>query len=354
LTSSKFNYTRIAIAGLGAATPIGQNSAASAAAVRAGVAGFSHHPFMGDSVGKPICVAQCPWLVDEPSVVMRISNCLIAAVRQAVSPLEKASDVTLFANLPARRPGLQDLMCEAVHEALAEAFAGFFKRIALAELGHAGGIVAIQSAIKSLRLRPDSICVVAGADSYLDPDTLEWLEDSGQLHGAGKRNNAWGFIPGEGSGALLIMTFDGAVSSGLPILGEIAGIGVGQETSLIRTGKVCLGEGLTAAVGGALASTFDDEKVTDVYCDMNGDPYRADEFGFTVSRLRHRFVSASDFVAPADCWGDVGAASAPLGINLACAAAAKGYASGATSLVWASSDGGERGAAVIRTVEPAG
>ena len=48
------------------------------------------------------------------------------------------------------------------------------------------------------------------------------------------------------------------------------------------------------------------------YCDMNGEPYRADEYGFAC--LSYQGVSsspASDFIAPADCWGDVSAASAP-------------------------------------------
>ena len=49
-------------------------------------------------------------------------------------------------------------------------------------------------------------------------------------------------------------------------------------------------------------------KVSDVYCDLNGEPYRADEFGFAALRTKEHFASASDFVAPADCWGDVAAA----------------------------------------------
>jgi len=108
-----------------------------------------------------------------------------------------------------------------------------------------------------------------------------------------------------------------------------------------------LGQGLTSAFRSALDALASDVKVTDTYCDMNGEPYRADEFAFAVTRTRERFVAATDFVTPADCWGDVGAASASLFIILACIAGAKGYAKGDTGLVWASSDTGERGAAVI-------
>jgi len=80
---------------------------------------------------------------------------------------------------------------------------------------------------------------------------------------------------------------------------------------------------------------------------MNGEPYRADEFGFACVRTGEAFVSASDFNAPADCWGDVSAASGPLGLMLAVIAARKGYAKGRYGFVWASSEGGERAAALV-------
>jgi 3-oxoacyl-[acyl-carrier-protein] synthase-1 len=232
---------------------------------------------------------------------------------------------------------------------LEKTFAGVFTFISLLQLGHAGGITALRSAIRVLAESAGTACVVAGADSYLEPDTLEWLENTEQLHGAGERNNAWGFIPGEGAGALLLVSPDIAKRLELQPFGIVTGVGVGHETKLIHTGTVCLGEGLTTAFRGALAGLPSEKKLTDVYCDMNGEPYRADEFAFSVIRTREHFVSASDFVAPADCWGDIGAASAPLFIALACIAGMKGYSKGSTALVWASSEAGERGAAVIET-----
>jgi 3-oxoacyl-[acyl-carrier-protein] synthase-1 len=61
-------------------------------------------------------------------------------------------------------------------------------------------------------------------------------------------------------------------------------------------------------------------------------------------------MSASDFVAPADCWGDVSAASAPLCLALSVIASSKGYANGQYALLWTSSESGERGAALLLTV----
>jgi len=100
-----------------------------------------------------------------------------------------------------------------------------------------------------------------------------------------------------------------------------------------------------------LAGLPDDAKVTDVFCDMHGEPYRANEFGFAALRTRQHFVSPSDFVSPADCCGDVSAASVPIGVALSTIASRKAYAKGPFAFVWASSDTGERGGALLRTVE---
>jgi 3-oxoacyl-[acyl-carrier-protein] synthase-1 len=80
---------------------------------------------------------------------------------------------------------------------------------------------------------------------------------------------------------------------------------------------------------------------------MNGEPYRADEYGFTVARTSERFVDAADFLAPADCWGDVGAASGPLYLGLAAAAGRRRYSQGPYWLAWTSSESGERCAALL-------
>lgn len=346
----------VAIAGLGAATPVGRTALASAAAVRAGISALGEHPFMVDAVGEPMRVAQCPWMASEPRLAGRITDCLVIAVRDALAPLLASEGGAtlrrlLFVNLPSTRPALPETLVESIRVGLQQAFAGTFAGVEFKQQGHAGGLVALASAMRHLASDPALACIVAGADSYLDPDMLEWLEATDQLHGAGPRNNAWGFIPGEGAGAILVLADNMARRLGCRSLGRVASVGIGQETRLNRTGAVCLGHGLTKAFQGAFAALPAGSRVTDVYCDMNGEPYRADEFGFAVVRTREHFVSATDFVAPADCWGDVGAASGPLAVALACIAAAKAYANGSTSLVWASSDTGERAAALIDTAE---
>ena len=68
---------------------------------------------------------------------------------------------------------------------------------------------------------------------------------------------------------------------------------------------------------------------------------------FTVLRAQSAFVNMLDNVTPADCWGDMGAASGPLLATLAISSGARGYAPGPRSMLWTSSEGGYRCAAVL-------
>ena len=127
------------------------------------------------------------------------------------------------------------------------------------------------------------------------------------------------------------------------------GVATAQEKNLIKTEEVCLGHGLTGAFNGALQKLpSSDTKVDQVICDMNGEAYRADEYGFTIVRTSQRFVAAGDFRLRPIAGAMWGAASGPLFLTLASMAGQKGYAKGPLSLLWTSSEGGERAAALIQ------
>ena len=75
----------------------------------------------------------------------------------------------------------------------------------------------------------------------------------------------------------------------------------------IKTDGVCLGWGLTRAVRSALADLAPDEAVDRIYCDQNGETYRADECGFMLARL----ASASATPPTSSPRPTAGATSAP-------------------------------------------
>lgn len=344
----------VLVVAAGASTAVGRDAWSSAAAVRAAVAGFQHHPFMIDSAGKPMCTASAPWLEPGLPVAERIELLLWPAIEQCLAGWTGAqatppARLALALALPQARPGLPADIAAQLERKARERYRGVFSAIAVFARGHASGALALDAAWHKLGDTSLDACVVAGVDSYIDADTLEWVEHCDQYHGAGRQNNAWGFIPGEAAGALLLVREGQAGTLGLSGLAQVLSVGHAIEARRIKTETVCIGEGLSAAFRAALAPLPAGRRVSDIYCDMNGEPYRADEYGFTCLRSKEWLQSGSDFVSPADCWGDVGAASVPLHCMLALAAGAKGYANGSLALAWASSEGGDRGAVLLAT-----
>jgi 3-oxoacyl-[acyl-carrier-protein] synthase I len=346
------------VVALGASTPIGRDAWSSAAAVRAGVNTFTEHPYMTDAVGEPIRLAMAPWLEADCEGLDRFEALLVPALEQASAPIADLAGpkmrAALAVGLPSARPGLPSGLEEGLRTRIARKLPDRFAAVAVLPAGHAAGIVGLRAAWPRVASGEFDVCVLAGVDSYVEPQTLEWLESNDQLHGAGPLNNAWGFIPGEAAGAVLLCRGGMLERLGLPPLALVLGVGTANEPNRIKTETVCIGEGLTAAFRQCLAGLPPGAVVTDVFCDMNGETYRADEYGFACVRTKEFFESVSEFTAPADCWGDVSAASAPLAIALSAVAARKAYANGRYAFLWGSSETGERGAALLELPPPAG
>ena len=345
---------RVVIVSLGACTPVGRDAWSSAAAIRAGISGFVQHPYMIDAAGEPMRAAIAPWIDIGLTGADRLEALLFPALDQALEQWSSMpgapSKMAIALGLPSARPGLPEDIQMQMLGRVDEHYARRFSSAATFAAGHAAGLLAAQAAATKLAQGTLDACVVAGVDSYIEPLTLEWLEANDQLHSAGPLNNAWGFIPGEAGSALLLMRESVARAASLEALAVVLGTGSAMEAKRIKTETVCIGHGLTQAFRTALATLPAGAKVSDIYCDMNGEPYRADEFGFTVLRTKESFESASDFIAPADCWGDVAAAGGLLHLALAAVAGLKGYGKGQFAFAWGSAEQGERVATLIATV----
>jgi 3-oxoacyl-[acyl-carrier-protein] synthase-1 len=341
------------VIGMGAASSIGRTVWANAAASRAGLCGFREHPFMVDTMGEPMRVARAPWIELGLGGAERLCELLFPVIDEAIRPVEKHLDrlrLALLLGLPPPRPGRPETLASEMQQAIADRYGPLFEPLMAFEVGHAAGVLALDAAQKLLASGTARGCLVACADSYLEPETLEWVEACDQLHGAGAENNAWGFVPGEAAGALLVADAV-AASRAADAFAAVIGLGVAQETKLIKTDAVCIGEGLTKAFRAALAAVPPAECVHNVFCDQNGEKYRADEYGFASLRTKERFRFIGDFKAHADCWGDIGAAGAVVHLTLAAICHRKRYGKGPLSLVCASSESGERGAAVVRGLD---
>jgi 3-oxoacyl-[acyl-carrier-protein] synthase-1 len=335
----------VLVVGCGAMTPLGMSAPATAAAVRAGIAAFAQHPFLVDRAGERMIVAAAPYLAPDLPSMTRIASLAAGAACEAAGqgPSGGAGRLQVHLGVPppisVRHRELDEVVDRLIDDLGA---AGWRARMeSVIEKGHASGVLAMAAAWRAVGDGECEFALAGGADSYIEPETLEWLEACDQVHSTGEENNPYGFVPGEGSGFVLLASAEALQRHGLPALLRLSLVARAHESKLIKTDAVCTGVGLTslfeellAATGGGLADHL--------YCDMNGEPYRADEYGFATIRTGGLLRDASSFDAPADCWGDVGAASGPLFMMLADAAARKHYAAGPVSAAFTGSESGER------------
>jgi len=341
--------TEVVVIGCGARTPLGRDRAASAAAVRAGIAAIAEHPFMIDRFGQRMKVTR-DWELDPAMTgAERLAALAIPAARAALAPLAATGTrpkVAVALSLGEERPGQKADMAAATAERLRASLEGQAEigRVLHWMGGHAGGIAAIEAGCRLIEAGKADLVLTGGVDSYLCAETLEWLDETEQLHSEG---NIYGFCPGEAAGFTLLASDAAARRLAIAPLLCLVSVGAGIEENLIGTEDICVGEGLAAAFRSAAAALGKGRQVDRILCDMNGQRYRGSEYGFAVLRNSGLFRDAADFEAPADCWGDVGAASGPLYAALAIEAEARGYAKGPLSLIWAASDAGQRSAAIL-------
>lgn len=333
----------VVIVGVGGQTSIGHTLRATAAAVKGSVSAFSVCDYLRDArSGEPILMASLDTLPVESFAYERMKALGLAAAAEALGPwldrrpfvklLEARLPVVLA--LPPPRPGLSAERCTQLARELIGALPIDPARelCALCQTGHDAGFTALGLAVEMVRDGRSPACLVGGVESYKEIETLHWLESWWRLKRDYQPN---GFIPGEGAAFLLICSRNFAADSGLAPLATVEALGSGHEPKPWYSGEATMGEGLTDALQQIFPeSERADPRALVTYCDMNGESWRADEWGYAYLRTAGNYGSPLNIVHPADCWGDVGAASGPLLAGLACLELLNGEASEGSILVW--------------------
>jgi 3-oxoacyl-[acyl-carrier-protein] synthase-1 len=345
----------IHIVAVGARTPVGHDAASSAAAARAGISRLAEHPFMVDGAGVPLRCGRDPAI--DPSIMgpQRLIDLVTAALTEAATAASSRAalpnGLVLFLGLPNPRPGFGASEASRVARAVEVAKLTGLTGLSVVPVvsGHAAAIQALELATNLIRERKAEICFVGGVDSYLDPDAIDWLEAD---HRVARDDVRGGFIPGEGAAVVVVAGQAGCARLGLRPLARVRNAATGQEPRSIDSDEGLLGEGLTDVVRRVSQDLrLPAERVDDIYCDINGERHRTDEWGFTILRASHAFRNGTDYTTMIGSWGDIGAASAALGCVLAVRSWQRGYASGPRCLVWGSSPEGLRGAAILEQLE---
>ncbi|MCR9162992.1 MAG: beta-ketoacyl synthase N-terminal-like domain-containing protein [Nannocystaceae bacterium] len=338
----------IAIAACGARTAVGLGAEATAAAVRAGISRLGLHPRFVDTTGDSVRLAYDASLDLDLRAPERMAVLGLSATEEALKVLGGSMKLGLYIAGPEPRPGAGKEALQPVSTSLTGALVERFEVVAsrVFPFGHAAGASALQAATSDLAANAVEVALVVGVDSYVDHETLAWLDATRQLDHDRCRA---GFTPGEGAAALVLVQSGRSRSLRLPELASIVGVGLAMEPITIDSSAPVLGLGLTAAMKQATAHLkYPQNKITTAYCDINGQRYRSEEFMYVPLRLWAPFVDANAYEAPADCWGDIGAASLPAFMNLIVQSGRRGYAKGPYNLGWASSVGGRRGATLLK------
>ncbi len=341
--------TSIQIVNCGSQSPIGTWTSMSAANVRAGLARISAYPHYEDTQWSQVSVAMAEYLDPAIPNLSRFLKLGLEALKETLSPLKQRENrvdtIPLLIGLPEKREGLSvELESKLVKElgAITNDYGTVF-RIEFFRGGHAAGMEALRGAIRKLENGETEFCIAGGIESYLDELSLNWLEQQGLLKCS---DNKWGMTPGEAAGFCLLTLPQTAQKQGLHSYGELLGVSVAEEET--GNGDVCLGRGLTQAIKEVVSTLPKDETIQQVYCDLNGQRHRADEYGYAFQKVHRYLDDPKGVIAPANQWGDLGAASVPLLIGLITESGRKGYAKGPNNLVFAMSPGGKRGAALIK------
>jgi 3-oxoacyl-[acyl-carrier-protein] synthase-1 len=316
------------------------------------------HPFMIDQSGNPMPGAFDLQLDRDLMGPQRLLVLAESAVREACEPLATSTPTSrirlpLYLGMPELRPGFTEQDARVIQTGLMrlEGLPISLSEVHVFPHGHAAGLDALAGAVEKIQQGTLEACLVGGVESYFHPDTMEWLDENRQLAGAVSRS---GFVPGEGAGCCLLMTAPACTKLRLDAIACVLTVACGKETKLIKTSDICLGEGLTAVVQHAAGRQSGSGRINEVICDINGERYRSEEWGFVCLRLSQYFDDPTAYRSPADSWGDMGAASGPLFTMLTCQASVRGYAKGSRTLLWAGSEKGLRGAALIETLVRSG
>ena len=161
----------------------------------------------------------------------------------------------------------------------------------------------------------------------------------------GDDENLDGFVPGEGAGFMLLASAGAAGGLERNPICRLAGVATGFEAGHLGSSEPYRGEGL-AATWQALFDAAPGRVAGAVFSSMNGEHHWAKELGTASIRCKEHFIDELAVEHPADCYGDLGAASGPALVAQAAWALSRGHCSG-SALVYCSSDLGDRAAVLV-------
>ena len=352
----------IYIAGMGMVTSVGANSAMTTASVKANISAYALSDYDNKN-DEPITMTQIPGdFFDALGLVLksdirsdpyqaRIVMMAVAALRDL--SLENSNTVPIIFGMPEANT----VSCNVsdIVQNIALNFPAIVdqKWCRILSSGRSAAIEAIQLAYDYLHQSDAPYVLIGGSDTYHSDALINKLDLDGRLLSSG---NSDGFAPGEAAAFILLTrrTELGQVHNG-----HIVGIhkpAVTTETGHICSDKAYHGDGLSNAFRLALENSKSDdadESIRYIYSSMNGESYWSRELGVACIRNSIAMRKELTIIHPADCYGDVGAATGALLVALA-ADNLYNNPQNRRHLVYCSSDTEKRSAVIVEAVNTQG
>lgn len=344
------NNNRISILNMGMVTSVGMNAEQTAASVRAGLTSFEETSIYNKRF-EPFVMALLPdealpplhpeidKMIGLTSRQIRMLRLATPAIQETLKDFSTTSDIPLYLGLAETLPERDDAVKDDFIDLLAKQ-SGIELNTPESKLfmkGRAAGLIALESALNQLQIGKVSKILVSGLDTYLDLYLLGMMDMENRILGGEVMD---GFIPGEGAGFLLL-TKESVVNSV-----SIKAVSSGFEKGHMYSEETYKGDGLAETVQKLFQTNDKMDPIQDVYSSMNGENHWAKEWGVAFMRNQNNFTPEHGMHHPADCYGDVGAASGPLMIGMAATGMKKAY-NKSPILITCSSDFGNRAAVII-------
>ena len=343
---------KLYLAGTGMVTPLGRNTATTFASVNAGISAYT----VSDYYNKhfvPITVTAIPAGVFNETEIdisqgeagrrARINKMASIAVHEACSAHDIKKPVPLVLAMPENdAENTSGLIQSLVKNCQPFISVPSSRSI---HSGRASGMEAIAFAFDYLYNTPNDFILIGGSDSYLDDHRLSALIAQDRLL---SESGTDGFAPGEAAGFLLLTRNPELALQRDGFVIAINPPGIAEEIGHLHSEAPYRGDGLDQAFKGAL-SHYHGKNIHSIFSSMNGENHWAKEYGVAFLRSRTAFQTSVKLEHPADCYGDLGSASAPVLIALAAEHLFK-HARANAHLVYSSSDTAKRGALVLEKI----
>ena len=347
------NQDAILLTARGCLCSIGLNATQACTSMRSGITRFSEHIYYDTIPPDPewddeeplvsSAVAVIDPYLDGPERLLSLAGPPLLEVIEA-SRLSRVHipKTALLLALPQKDPVFDawDLDQRFIPALLSRAGLTGLHETRIDRSGHTGMFRLIREAQDLLQQKQVDYCIVGGVDSYLLESRLEYLDENYRIR---SNRNVDGYIPGEAAGFLLLERGGPSTTRGLEPMLRITGLGSAREEKPFPSQKNSSGKGLQDAI----SQVVNGVTVPWVVCDLNGESYRAMEWGLVYNRMGPVFEGLDRLDHPADCLGDVGAATGAFLLATTAFNMAEGRTPHSRALLWTSGDDGTREALTV-------